>query len=138
MANYIATCRSNYFLVKNREAFEEFCDLWELEVLRQNEEDGVIRFGFAVKSEYGSIPTTRYDEDLNEDVGDFIPELASHLQTNEVAVIMETGAEKWRYVYGCALAVAHTGETVFLELDNIYALAQEEFGGDANITRAAY
>jgi hypothetical protein len=131
MANWYGTCRSNYFAVKDAEAFAEFVGEYEARLI---EKDGL--FGFVSEDEYGSIPN-RYEEDNDE----FIPiteSLAEHLAENQVCIIMEAGAEKARYVTGRGIAIAWTGERTEIDIGDIYAKAQEEFGGDAQITEAIY
>ena len=67
---------------------------------------------------------------------DFLKELSTHLVEGEVAVVMETGAEKLRYLIGYAAAVNHKGETVDVALTDIYRKARETFGKEP--TRAEY
>lgn len=55
-----------------------------------------------------------------------IEELVSrHLIAGDVAVFMEAGAEKFRYVGGAAVAVNSHGETVSVNLDDIYDKAAD-------------
>lgn len=130
MANWYGTCRSNYFKVKDEAAFLAMTELFELTIIRQAD-----KIGFISNSEYGDVP--RYWDDADELVS-IIDKIAEHLAENQVCVIMEIGAEKARYVTGWALAIAWTGETTEISLGDIYAKAQDEFGGDAQITEATY
>jgi len=52
-----------------------------------------------------------------------------------VAIMMEAGAEKCRYINAYALAVNSKGETKEISLDQIYELAQPL---GEHITRAEY
>ena len=54
---------------------------------------------------------------------DLAGELAVHLEDGWVAVLMEAGAEKCRYVANWALAVNSKGETRRVSLEDIYELA---------------
>jgi hypothetical protein len=131
MANWYGTCRSNYFAVKDVDAFNEFCVEHQA---RPIEKEGLV--GFVSEDEYGSIPN-RYDEEDDE----FIPitaKIHEHLAEGHVCVIMEAGAEKARYVTGIAIAIAWTGERTEIDIGDIYKQAQDEFGGDAEITEAVY
>ena len=130
MANYIATARSNYFRVKDKEKFEEWC--WGLGLTLIGEDD---KLGFVVETNDGQIPAWRVGEDGDMDEVDFGGELASHLVDGEVAIFIEVGAEKLRYVSGYAIAVNSKGETRQVFLMDIYKAA-----GDLgpNITAAEY
>ena len=142
MANYYATARSNYFAVKDETAFREWADRTGLDILepchRGKVSDGIRRFGITPKGDgdSGSWPTDIVDEEADDCVDiDLADELSKHLVAGEVAVLMEIGSEKLRYVSGFAVAVNHKGRCVRLDLDSIYAKASR-LGG--NITRAEY
>ncbi|WP_353645731.1 hypothetical protein [Mesorhizobium sp. WSM2239] len=136
MANWYGTCRSNYVHVKNPTAFANWIDQFEAKLI---EKDG--RFGFYSENEYGDLPTLwehpETFEELDEPMS-ILDKIHEHLVENEVLVVMEAGAEKVRYVSGWALAIHSSGERVELHLHDIYKLAQDEFGGDAQITEATY
>ena len=122
MANYYAYARSNYFRVKDLSAFEALCRKWDLEKIAK--EDG--RVGFLVNSECGLNTSYHYDPETGEDVeANFEQELASHLAPGEVAVFMQIGWEKLRYLTGWAWAVNHEGKLVTCDIAEIYELAQE-------------
>ncbi len=61
--------------------------------------------------------------------------LAAYLKDDEVAVLMEVGSEKLRYLCGFATAVNSKGETVSISLEHIYELARKL---GPNITPAQY
>ncbi len=126
MANYEPHARSNYFSVKNLEAFTAFCARWGLELIQEREQadPATPRVGFLCDSEQG-IPTTLYDEDTDTDVEvDFIAELSQQLADGAVAVVMEVGNEKLRYLNGYAIAVNAAGAEVSINLDEIYDRAK--------------
>jgi hypothetical protein len=58
---------------------------------------------------------------------DLTAELAEHLSKGQVAILMEVGAEKQRYLTGEAIAVNSKGRVVFLSLGDIYRKAAREF-----------
>ena len=74
---------------------------------------------------YGGWPHVRGDE--CEDF-DLVEELAQHLADGEIAVLVEAGAEKLRYITGDAIAVNSKGEKVAFSLRHIYELAEQAFG----------
>lgn len=127
MANYTATTRSNYFAVKDEQAFKDWCAKWSLDHWQQKEDRGSRRF--AITADTGDCcgwPSYSHDEDEQEI--DIAAELAEHLADGEIAILMEVGNEKLRYLVGTAVAVNHTGETVIISLSEIYQLAEEAFG----------
>ena len=132
MSNWYGTCRSNYFHVKSVDEFTTWLAQFPDAVLI-NDTEG--RVGFYSNGE-GYIPTIEYDGD-----GEPIPldlDLHTHLAPNEVAIIMEAGAEKARYVTGFTLAIHSSGERITINLNDIYELAQTTFGDEAQITEAIY
>lgn len=79
------------------------------------------------------------DTDQDETEIDWVNILTEHLAEGEVAILMEAGAEKLRYITGWAQAISWDGRVNTVSLDDIYAKAAAEFGVDIDsITRAAY
>lgn len=132
MANWYGTCRSNYFRVKDEAAFAEMLGEFEARLITNS--DGLV--GFISDDEYGGIPN-RYDEDEDEYTS-ITETIGEHLAENQVCVIVEAGAEKARYVTGRAIALAWNGERTEIDTRDIYKQAQDEFGGDAQITEAIF
>ena len=141
MANYYSTARSNYFAVKDEMMFRQWAEFVELKVLEPDHSnrnaDGIQRFALTPDDGDGSgWPTQRYNGETEEyDHIDVCGELATYLKDGEVAVLMEVGNEKLRYLCGYATAVNSKGETASLSLDGIYRLAGKL---GTNITRAEY
>lgn len=118
MANYVPFVRSNYFKVKNPVAFEAFCDKWGVEMIRRGDRDELV--GFMGGDEVG-IPLCYYDAERGEHVeGEFMKDLAAHLEDGWVAVVREIGYEKMRYLVGYTVAVNSRGESIEVSLDQIY------------------
>lgn len=175
MANYYCSARSNYFKVKDRDAFaawvegigqdlewstqtpqEERNRRTHLQDLRQKFEaqggrgvelaeaiDGLEKLikdepcCLLAGGEGGGWPSHRRDEESGEyEDFDFLLELADHLQEGEVAILMEAGAEKLRYIIGVANAINHKGEMLQVNLAHIYTLVEETWG--ITPTRAEY
>lgn len=156
MANYYASWRSNYFLVKDEAAFMAWAKRLPVEVVAYLSDVGK-QFALLPKDDEdsGGIPDSREvgeglpplstaPEDV-EDVEaaldeereeiDFEMELSQHLQEGWVAVLIQTGREKLRYITGYAVAINSKGEKKSINLDGIYKLA-EELG--PHVTKAEY
>lgn len=118
MANYYATTRSNYFRVKDEAAFIAWCASHHLE--HWHSPDG---FAIASTSDNG-WPCSTFDVHTDEEIEfDLAAELANHLRSTDVAVLLEVGYDKLRYLVGEAIAVDCRGEAVHLSLDELYGHA---------------
>jgi hypothetical protein len=126
MADWYGFSRSNYFNVNDREQFKDWVEgIEDLGILAEN--DG----RFAIYGDRnGGWPHARYDDEGDGTLIELPRELVAHLAEGEIAVLIEAGAEKLRYITGDAVAVNHRGEQVALSLDTIYGLAQAAFGGE--------
>ena len=125
MSTYIAQSRSNYFKVKDEELFRKFCGQYELEILAPDAKSADRRFGFLF---YGSLPMDRTDDNDNWIEADLVQELSQQLAPGEVAVVIQVGWEKMAVLTGYARAVNDKGETVEVNLTDIYRLAEQRFG----------
>ena len=141
MANYYATARSNYFAVKDAQAFRDWADGLGLTILEPDPKDkaadGIVRFGIAPgDDDGGSWPTSLSDAETgySEDI-DVAGQLSAHVADDEVAVLIEVGNEKLRYMTGFAVAVNSHGAFVVVDLETIYEAALTL---GSNITRAEY
>jgi hypothetical protein len=141
MANYYATARSNYFAVKDEMTFRQWAESIGLMVFEPTHanvtSDGIRRFAIAPGDgdECGWF-CTRYNEETDEhDEVDVPRELAAHLRDGEVAVLMEVGSEKLRYLRGYASAINSAGKSVHISLEGIYKIATKL---GTKITRAEY
>ncbi len=136
MANYEATARSNYFRVKDRGTFDAWCALMGIRIVEKDTDPDLLAMIFEE-----DIPSDRYDEEADEhEPIDFYQELASHLVDGQIAVVVEIGHEKTRYLVGFAVAVNSAGETRTITLDSIYDVATELLSAtsDPIISRATY
>lgn len=135
MANSYGTARSNYVRVKDAEAFLQWTSRRKLGVIKSERGPDVFAIHPGDTTD-GFWP--RYDFDTDEEL-DLAAELAEHLPQGQVAVLLEIGAERIRYLYGDAIAVNHKGRVVTLSLKDIYRKAAREFQVPENdITRAEY
>ena len=131
MANYHASARSNYFKVKDVTKFKQFCEDLDMTFIENTE--GAVGF-LCEETQEGSIPTHKRvvnqeesDFDDWEEV-DFDHELSKHLENGEIAVYMEVGHEKFRYLVGAAVAVNSHGETCEISINDIYQKATGLWG----------
>lgn len=134
MANYYATARSNYFKVKDVAAFEQWCALVGLESITDDTDQKLVGF-LDGNPDGGGFPSSRYDDNDELVEIDLADELAAHLQDGQVAILMEGGAEKHRYIIGWALAVNSKGERKEVSLEDIYEQAAQL---GEHVTRAEY
>ncbi|HEU5223139.1 MAG TPA: hypothetical protein VFU07_05585 [Candidatus Lumbricidophila sp.] len=167
MANYVSQCRTNYFQIKDLDAFKN-----DLELLGIKLDTWQSRYPEFILDEpenkpAGTIALFSYegwpslDEDSicfslgiddNEDIsllplGQLLAKVetifdlvALHLADESIAVFEEVGFEKMRYLYGAAIAVNSKGERREVLLGNIYDLAKELLpeGSSAAISTATY
>jgi hypothetical protein len=139
MANYYGVTRSNYFRVKNASAFKAWCHKRRLEFWTgdQHGVDPADEF-FAISADvddWGGWPSFCPEQDTEIH---FTAELARHLDPRDVAVLLEAGHEKLRYLTGKAIAVHPNGRTVCVCLDDIYGRARKAFGRKLTITEGTY
>jgi hypothetical protein len=136
MANYYASARTNYFAVKDVELFEKAMEkIPGIEVIKR-EQDGIVLVGLLASDDDGSFPIFVWNEELDQDEElDWEQIFADHLQDDWVAVMMEVGHEKLRFLNGYTIAYNNKKETVGISLDGIYGLAKSL---GSNITEATY
>jgi hypothetical protein len=97
--------------------------------------------GFLGSSDFGGLPSFREEEDektgqtTEYEFDDFLTELATNIEDGWVAIMMECGAEKLRYITGFAMAINSKGEKNSVSLEDIYEKA-EKMG--TNNTRVEY
>lgn len=135
MANYYGTGRSNYFKVKDLEAFEEWAAKIGLKTFDSSERhpDCV---AFEGNEEHGGLPDEYLDESENIIQIDFWNELSKHLVEGEVAIFVCSGAEKLRYIDGWATAVDHRGKILDVSTEDIYSKVKRYWKKEP--TRASY
>jgi len=124
MANYYANCRSNYFKVKDNDAFEVAMDeIPGIDVIKTAGENSYCILG---DDPDGAGWPSWFDDDNGDEHEIDLPHMvADHLADEEVAIFMESGAEKLRYITGYAVAINNKHETRVVTLNNIYDLAKE-------------
>jgi len=147
MANYNTFTRSNYFKVKEYESFKNWVEsmcYMNFDIVEHTDDKGT----YALLSEdlegASMISGYYFDEGDYEDCDDIegikkelnvdkdgcyevnvAKGLAEHLVDGEVAILMEIGKEKMRYLSGFAIAVNNKGETREVTINSIYEMAEE-------------
>jgi hypothetical protein len=138
MANYYGSARSNYFKVKDLEAFKRALSdvavgIWDGDVGTPTE--GLIAV-FSQDADGAGWPSFRYDEASDDYVDiDLVNLIAPHLEDGWVCILQEAGAEKLRYLIGHAVAFNNAGEVRTVNIDDIYSLAKQI---GEHVTQASY
>ena len=137
MANYVSTTRTNYFHVKDAEAFRGFMDnvsgdnlkLWD-----EKDDKGDTVFAFGCE---GSIYGIQ-NEDENDNYDLFIENLQEYIADNDAVILTETGHEKLRYVSGYASIITGT-DIQHVNLDDMaLSKAREMLGNPGFSTQMDY
>ncbi len=119
MADYQAFARSNYFAVKDPEAFKRFVEGCGATLLTKTHRN-FTTYGFYADG----IPDLEDPDVVNdvdyESVASFMAELSNYLAEDWVAVVIEIGHEAVHYAIGLAVAVNSEGEVLYLSLDDIF------------------
>jgi len=138
MSNYYATARSNYFGIKDKEAFKEALKEIPIQIEFKNAPYQNIAAIFATCETDGAWPSN-YENSEGEDAEINWNELIHpHLQDNHICILQEVGAEKLCYLTGWAIAFNNKGEEIYLSLYDIVDLAEQKFGKSAIITGPEY
>lgn len=141
MANWYGSSRSNYFLVKDLAAFKAMveAELPEVDVSQPEtsaERAGKVCLTVSRQSDNGDWPSTRYDDEKDEEIEIDMPALiAPHLVEGEIVVLQTIGAEKLRYLSGDSVAFDHTGETIEVGINSIYEMAKAKFGKSPDLAQ---
>lgn len=134
MANYNCVVRTNYFHVKDVEAFTRMMDqvvgsVDEVKLWEETDQDGNPVFAFGCYSEIEGLPNDTCEDDEYGCIDDdsyehFIDGLKKCIADNDAVIVMEAGNEKLRYVVGSAIIIT-SSDTKYLDITK---LAVEEAG----------
>lgn len=103
MANYESVTRSNYFHVKDEDAFSKFMDTVsgdDMHCWSDKDEDGNTLHAFGCDGSIYGVPNGAKDNDFDL----FLSELQKHIAPEDAVILMESGHEKLRYVTGFAMS----------------------------------
>lgn len=163
MANYAANARTNKFRVKDADALVADIARFgvsvveqktpgvtvygDIELMRRNTQaDGSERIMLFANEGWPSFDEDSVASRLDLEEDEALPEgsdslhmiVSKHLVEGEIAIFVEVGAEKLRYLGGTAVAVNHEGETRRVDLDDIVDLAKEIAPEGASIDHPSY
>ena len=126
MANETGFARTNYFRVKDQDAFRQFVEscAGEVTIVTKDKDASLI----ALLASEGYWPSTRIDEETDEEQDIvFLDEVANHLADGQICIVMEAGFCGGRYCYGEATAFDNAGRQTNVSLADIYAAAERKF-----------
>lgn len=137
MANYSCVIRTNYFRVKDPEAFRAFMthvygSEGDVELWDSTDSDGNLTFGFGIYGGIGGLRNAAEDEEIDADESafdEFISGLQDHLADDDAIIILEAGHEKLRYVVGGATIITSTNVD-YLDITNRAAARAAEMLGN--------
>jgi hypothetical protein len=133
--------RTNYVTIADRAGYDALMAKLDGAV-DVYEKDGKVAFSGYSTTDDGDIPSWIEIEDEDgeiEEVEDLLWRLASFIADGEVLIYQTAGNDKARYCWGVGLGINNQGETVRVDIDDIYEKAAEHFGIEAkSITQANY
>ena len=135
MSNYYATARSNYFGIKDKEAFDEALHDIPVQFEHRGDNEAMI---FATCETDGAWPFN-YEGPAGEELEiNWIDIISPHLEDNHICILAEAGSEGLSYLIGWTMAFNNKGENISLDLEDIVRLAKQKFGESAIITKPSY
>lgn len=140
MSDWYGTSRSNYFnvLQEKQEEFEKFCKDHCLTIMRETKDKQPTgRVGInAANSDKGSWPSYDLETDTEFDIVD---KLQDFITPDSVVILMESGAEKTRYVTGYAISFNKKRVIKEISINDIYRETAKKLKiPQANISTAEY
>lgn len=123
MASYTCAIRTNYFHVKDEDAFRAFseklyCNEGDVEVWEDKDKAGKTVFGFGCCSSLTGILSGFENTDEPDDAYDrLIKGLQEHIIEDDAVIIFESGREKLNYVNGLATVVT-SKECKYLDISD--------------------
>ena len=128
MASYTCAVRTNYFHVKDEEAFRAFaeklcCNEGDIEVWEDKDKSGKTVFGFGCLSTFCGIHSDSADAENPDEAYDrFVEEIQKLIAEDDAVIIFEIGREKLNYLNGLAMVIT-TKEQKYLDISD-YAVDQ--------------
>jgi hypothetical protein len=140
MANYYGQARTNYFEVKDAEAFVAEMSELPVEVITQeNKETGKTLYGFMDANQDGAgLSWSYWDEETDDEIEiNWIEVLQKHVAPGWAAMLMEVGSEKYRYLNAYALVVTESGHKEMNLEDFAHQFARNELDAE-QVTSIGY
>jgi hypothetical protein len=140
MANYYGQARTNYFRVKDAEAFVAEMSKLPVEVItHEDKEAGDTFYGFMDSNDDGSgLPWSTWDDDTEDEIEiNWIDVLQRHVAPGWSAILMEVGSEKYRYLNAYAVVVTESGYKELNLEELAHEVAHNELKAD-NVTGVSY
>lgn len=126
MANYIGMGKTNYFAVKDIDAFREEVGNYAVEIAVREEGGKTLVALYDNDPDGAGFPYEVWNADFEEAQEiDWDGIFFRHLADGWVAILYEIGYEKYRYFGGVATAFNSKGETRRVSIDDIMNLADE-------------
>lgn len=127
MADFYATSRSNYVLVKDVTAAIEALKDFDIPIHRHPKNANAIML--AGCDDNGTFNSSYVDEDGDDIYLDLAEWTSTHLVEGQVLVLVSAGAEKLRYISAWAEAYTWKGEVVTVDLlTSLFSRLQSELG----------
>lgn len=123
MANYTCAVRTNYFHVKDEEAFRKFaeklyCNEGDIEVWEDKDKAGKTVFGFGCCSSFCGIHSDSANAENPDAAYDcFVDEIQKLVAEDDAVIIFEIGREKLNYLNGLATVIT-TKEQKYLDISD--------------------
>lgn len=142
MANYCGFTRTNYFAVKDEEAFRKAiasCRAAEDKIqIFEGHASGQKVFGFGCYSQLSGIPTAEDEDDCETDMDAFYDALQQILEDGHAVIITEVGYEKLRYLVGDCTIITPSKISFFNLRDTALAKARELLGDAKYVPKMEY
>lgn len=144
MANYNCVQRTNYFHVKDPEAFRNMMDSVVAEDLKLWEENGPKGkpvFAFGCYGEISGILHKDQDGEMNIDdnsYDDFICRLQGSVAEDDSIILIEAGHEKLRYLVDSALIITSKSTRYINLMESAFELARKMLDNPEYTTRLEY
>lgn len=140
--DYIGSCRSNYFAVKDEEEFKRWCERTHLTFTQGNPKEFIFngkRYNYVgFYKEDGGLPSIMDDENGDAQDVEFMEELRKHLIPGSVAIVQEVGSEGMRYLTGYAMAINSKGKIVSIGIEDIIDKARKLTNKPGLVTPCQY
>jgi len=142
MANYYATIRTNYFAVKDEDAFRALMDKVygedEIKIFEHPQEDGSVLFGFGCFGGISGLAGDEGDDDDGSALDCFYDELQKLIKDDDAIIITEIGSEKLRYLVAVSTVITQT-EICIIDLNTLSVRQAGEALGNAKfVTQMHY